>query len=208
MRGVGLDPNLKASATCFNSGGAAIKPSKGVMTMRIKTILSAAVLSTALTLAQTVRAVLPESLKGLDAIQAMELANNWGKGTGVQSFVTTDAVNFSFSSGQQLKVALPRDRMVVAIAPYVNQTHPCKTHYMSSCQGELRETAVKVLAKTPDGKTLYQGTVRTMKNGFLELWLPRNLTLQVSLEAGGGSASGLITTYNSSDTCITTFQLR
>ncbi|WP_415784205.1 hypothetical protein [Deinococcus saxicola] len=27
--------------------------------------------------------------------------------------------------------------MVVAIAPYVNLPHPCKTYCMSGCQGEL-----------------------------------------------------------------------
>lgn len=44
--------------------------------------------------------------------------------------------------------------------------------------------------------------------GFLELWLPRNQTYQLRLEAMRRSTNGLISTFNNSDTCITTLQLR
>lgn len=149
-----------------------------------------------------------ESLKGKDAVRAMELANAWGTAKApVQSFVTPQAVNFDFG-GQKAQVALPADRMVVAVAPYINRTHPCKTHYMSSCQGELVGTAVEVRATNREGKEVFKGSVKTLENGFLELWLPRNQSYQITLKAKGLSATGLISTFNNSDTCITTFQLR
>ncbi len=151
----------------------------------------------------------PEALKGVDAVRAMEIANGWGlQRAKVQSFVTPEAVNFSFDGEKTVKIALPKDRMVIAIAPYLTYTHPCKTHYMSSCRGELTQTPVRVVAKTQDGKVIYQGINNTLENGFLELWLPRNLSLQVTLETQGRSATGPIATFNNSDTCVTTFQLR
>lgn len=147
----------------------------------------------------------PKALVGDDAKQAMALANAWG--AQVQSYVTTEAVVFKFP-GQTIQVALPRDQQVVAIAPYISQTHPCNTHYMSSCRGELAEVPVRVLARTADGKTIFSGTLKTQANGFVELWLPRNLDLKLSLEANDKRAEGLISTHKNSDTCITTFQLR
>jgi hypothetical protein len=148
-----------------------------------------------------------EALKGIDASRAMELANAWGVAKApVQSFVTPQAVNFEIG-GKKAQVALPTDRMVVAVAPYINRTHPCKTHYMSSCQGELAGTLVEVQV-TQNGKEVIKGTVKTLENGFLELWLPRNQSYQLNLKAKGLSATGLISTFNNSDTCVTTFQLR
>ncbi len=151
----------------------------------------------------------PEALKGSDAVRAMELANAWGaQGFPVQSFVTPQAVHFRFSNGQQAQVPLPADRMVVAIAPYITRTHPCKVHYMSSCQGELVQIPVRVVVSSTEGKEVFRGTLQTLENGFLELWLPRNQIYRLSLEAMGRRASGLISTFNHSDTCITTLQLR
>jgi hypothetical protein len=151
----------------------------------------------------------PAALRGVDAVRAMELANAWGiQGAPVQSFVTPQAVHFSFADGQKLQVALPADRMVVSIAPYITRTHPCKTHYMSSCRGELVLTPVQVVATNQEGRVVFRGTLRTLENGFMDLWLPRNQTYQIRLEAGGRSVSGQISTFNDSDTCITTLQLR
>lgn len=148
-----------------------------------------------------------EALKGIDAVRAMELANAWGVAKApVQSFVTPQAVNFEIG-GRKAQVALPADRMVVAVAPYVSRTHPCKTHYMSACQGELAGTLVEVRV-TQGSKEILKGTVKTLENGFLELWLPRDQTYQLTVRAKGLSATGPISTFATSDTCVTTFQLK
>ena len=63
-------------------------------------------------------------LKNVDAIQAMEVANQWKwSKEGIKSYVTTREVVFEFPNGRVKKVALPEEKMVVAVAPYVNQTH-------------------------------------------------------------------------------------
>jgi hypothetical protein len=151
----------------------------------------------------------PKLLEGLNAREALALANKWGTATPeVESFVDTDAVKVTFKkSGKTVEVPLSDDQMVVAFAPYISKTHPCEIHYMSGCQGELIETKVKVTATLADGAVLIDEEITTMKNGFLELWLPRNQEIKVTMEALGRKAEGRIGTFPDSNTCITTLQL-
>jgi hypothetical protein len=79
---------------------------------------------------------------------------------------------------------------------------------MSSCQGELAEKKFQVKALNQDGKVLIDGTFTTLRNGFLQLWLPRNQRIELTVKAFNRSAEGTIETYDNSPTCITTFQLR
>ena len=97
--------------------------------------------------------------------------------------------------------------MVVAIAPYLTSTHPCENHYMSGCQGELSNVPVKVYGKTKDGLVVVDKTMTTMDNGFLELWLARDLEIDLTIEMNGKRSTRTITTDKNSNTCITTMQL-
>jgi hypothetical protein len=63
-------------------------------------------------------------LNNVDAVQAMAIANdwNWSKKE-IKSFVTTREVVFKFSKDKTKKIPLPEDKMLVAVAPYINRTH-------------------------------------------------------------------------------------
>ena len=148
----------------------------------------------------------PDALAGLDAYAAVELANAW-KGSDVTSFATSQAVHFAFPSGAELQVPMPEDEMFVSVAPYVNQTHPCTTHYMSGCQGELVDVPMRVRATLPDGTVVLDDVIATGANGFLDLWLPRGQALVLSVSVDGYAADGFLTTTADSATCITTMQL-
>ncbi|HEB09981.1 MAG TPA: hypothetical protein ENI06_02065 [Spirochaetales bacterium] len=152
--------------------------------------------------------VSPKILDGLDAREALALANKWQTSNPkVTSFITPEKISFEFPNKKTVKISLPEDSMMVALAPYVNSTHPCETHYMSGCQGELVDVPIKVLALQVDGTVLIDRTMKTMSNGFIELWLPRNKNISLTLESMDGKAEGEITTFSDSNTCITTFQL-
>lgn len=152
--------------------------------------------------------LLKDELKGVDGKQAMELANKWRqKNLDVTSFVTPDAVNFKFKDGKTISVPLPDDQMVVSIAPYINITHKCATHYMSKCDAELKNVPVKVLAITAGGKILINKTIKTPSTGFFDLWLPRDQEIIISINAQGKKATGKIGTYRNSKTCDTTLKL-
>ena len=79
---------------------------------------------------------------------------------------------------------------------------------MSSCQGELANRAFYVKAVDHDGNLLVNENITTLRNGFFELWLPRNRIIDLSIQGLNRTARGKITTYNASKTCVTTFRLR
>jgi hypothetical protein len=151
---------------------------------------------------------LRDELKGKNGKQAMALANTWRqKNLDVTTFVTPDAVHFIFKDGTKINVPLPDDQMVVSIAPYISNTHKCATHYMSKCDGELKNVPVKVKAVTADGKTLINKTIKTPPTGFFDLWLPRDQEIDITVSAMGKKAAGKILTYRDSKTCDTTLKL-
>ena len=79
---------------------------------------------------------------------------------------------------------------------------------MSSCQGELSNQEFYVKATDQDGRILVNENIVTLRNGFFELWLPRNRIIDLTIQGGGRKASGRIETFDSSKTCITTYRLR
>jgi hypothetical protein len=78
---------------------------------------------------------------------------------------------------------------------------------MSSCQGELPNKDFDVMAVDQDGHLLIDGTVSTLRNGFLELWLPRNLKIELTIQGMNRAGKETIETFDDSNTCITTFRL-
>ena len=151
---------------------------------------------------------LKDELKGIHAKQAMEIAYKWRKeNIDVKTFVTPDAVNFQFKDGKTIAVPLPDDQMIVSIAPYVNKTHPCATHTMSSCKGELKDTLIEVKAVTAGGKVLINESIMSPFTGFIDLWLPRDQEITLYVSALGKKATGVITTFRNSKTCDSTLKL-
>ena len=64
-------------------------------------------------------------LKNVDAVQAMAIANEWHYSKKeITSFVTPREVVFKSSKDKVIKkIPLPEDKMLVAVAPYINSTH-------------------------------------------------------------------------------------
>jgi hypothetical protein len=79
---------------------------------------------------------------------------------------------------------------------------------MSSCQGELVQKKFEVKAVDQEGNVLIDKAIATLRNGFFELWLPRNRTIALQIKGLHRKAQGTIETFDDSKTCITTFQLR
>ncbi len=152
--------------------------------------------------------VSPTMLNGLNAEEALILANKWKiSNPEVSSFITPDNLVFEFPDKKKVEIPLPADSMMIAIAPYVDKTHRCATHYISGCQGELVDVPVKVLAVKNDGTVLIDQTLSTMSNGFIELWFPRDINITLTMESMNRKVEGELSTFSDSNTCITTMQL-
>jgi hypothetical protein len=64
------------------------------------------------------------ALKNVDAVQAIAIANQWKwSKKEIKSYVTPREVIFEFPNGRVKKIPLPKDKMYVAVAPYITQTH-------------------------------------------------------------------------------------
>ena len=79
---------------------------------------------------------------------------------------------------------------------------------MSSCQGELVQTKLNVKAVDQSGTVIMDRPVSTLRSGFMELWLPRNRKINLTISGLNRSATDVITTSDGSATCITTMQLQ
>ncbi|MDO9629288.1 MAG: CueP family metal-binding protein [Acholeplasmataceae bacterium] len=102
---------------------------------------------------------------------------------------------------------VPSDLFYLSIAPYLNQTHPCGTHSLVTCRGELKNKSFDVLIKDDQGTVIFDQTVSSGSNGFAGIWLPRNMEGTIYVEYGDYSATTDIQTYNDSNTCLTTMKL-
>ena len=58
-----------------------------------------------------------------------------------------------------------------------------------------------------NGEILIDQTVNTLRNGFMELWLPRKRMISLSIKHMDFAAKGFLATFDNSPTCVTTFQL-
>ncbi len=152
----------------------------------------------------------PVMLAGLRPEAAMDLANAWGMKNdqnNVTIWTNNRELHFEFPDGTKTVIAMPADRMVVSVAPYIMKTHPCREHFPSSCRGELANTPVEVKAVATDGTVILEEKTTTLPNGFVDLWLPRNLRIDVTLTARGLTATQRIGTFDKDKTCITEAKL-
>jgi hypothetical protein len=79
---------------------------------------------------------------------------------------------------------------------------------MTSCQGEMALKSFEVKGIDQNGEIVIDQTVNTLRNGFMELLLPREREISLLIKYSKVTAKGIIETFDNSPTCITTFQLK
>ena len=122
--------------------------------------------------------------------------------------VQSDALLLSDDDGNQASLDLPDDDFYVSIAPYLDQTHNCYFHSLTTCLGELGNKAIAVtVTDASDDTVILNETIRTYDNGFAGVWLPRGIDATLTIELGDRAASMPISTTDDDPTCLTTLQL-
>ena len=110
---------------------------------------------------------------------------------------------------QETSVPIPEGDFYLSFSPYVNSSHECYFHSLTTCVGELQNAEVSVkITDDATGEVLVDDSLTTFDNGFVGLWLPRGIDATVTVEHDGKTASSPITTKgDDAATCVTTLHL-
>ena len=109
---------------------------------------------------------------------------------------------------QQVSLAIPSDRFYLSVAPYVDGTHDCFHHSLTTCKGEIagQEVQVRIVDEAHD-EVLVDEVRTTFANEFVGFWLPRDINGILQITYGSKSGQTRITTAEKSPTCLTTLRL-
>lgn len=148
----------------------------------------------------------------LDGMSAREVIDHLDRLGGeerpadLMASIRVDEIVLSDDS-RETTLPMPADELYVSMAPYVDSTHDCFFHSLTTCQGELVDDEVQILVRDDSGEVLVEQTTRTYANGFVGVWLPRDITGTVVLTVDGLSVESPISTTADSATCLTDLQL-
>ncbi|WP_079709631.1 CueP family metal-binding protein [Paraliobacillus ryukyuensis] len=176
--------------------------------MKIKFFLSILIISMVIVGCEQADSSKENSLNGTKDQDIKDLVSEYSTGTvSADSASITPEQLIIKNNKKEFVYDVSNEDFFVSIAPYINQTHPCTNHSLTGCQGELVNETFQVYIKDNDGNVLVNKQMKSQKNGFFDLWLPRDKTYQVKIEQNGKVAKSEISTYNTDGTCITTMQL-
>lgn len=144
-----------------------------------------------------------------NASDIKELVNDYtiGKAEAVSASITSSELIVTEENEEVTTYNLPDDEFFVSIAPFINETHPCGIHSLTGCQGELVEEDFQVHIEDSEGNVILDEVKQTEANGFIDLWLPRDEKLNVTITQDDKETVSELSTFDGDNTCITTMQL-
>lgn len=149
-------------------------------------------------------------LGGLDAVQVIDTLEATAVADRPDNLIASvQPANLVLTddTGKQSTLPIPDDKFYVSIAPYASKTHDCYFHSLTTCRGEMANAAVTITVTTDAGEKIIDGEFTTQDNGFVGLWLPRDMSGSITIEADGKSVTAPIATGSEDPTCVTTLQL-
>lgn len=151
-------------------------------------------------------------LEGLDAKQAIDRLDRLPQEQRPENFtamVQPTQLVLADASGRTANLPLPQDQYYLSAAPYVDQTHSCHFHSLTTCLGQLQGKEMEVKAVNAEtGEVLVDQGMETFDNGFIGLWVPRGITLDLEFTYQGKSAKTTVSTAGQSNaTCLTELRL-
>lgn len=152
---------------------------------------------------------------GLDGLEGTELVDHLDtmaipdRPTDLVASVRPDSVVVSDgTSEEELAIDVPDDMFYVSMAPYVDQTHDCFFHSLTTCVGELRDEEIEVtITDDTTDEVLVEETTTTFDNGFVGYWLPRDIDATITAEHDGRTGELQIATGADDPTCLTGMRL-
>ncbi|WP_174776335.1 MULTISPECIES: CueP family metal-binding protein [Cryobacterium] len=147
----------------------------------------------------------PTDVKDLiEQLQSQPLAE---RPAGLMASVRVDELLLS-SGDDEVGVPLPTDDFHLSVAPYLNDTHDCYFHSLTTCVGELADEELQVtITDDANNEVFLDETVTTFENGFFDVWLPAGRELTMRIDDGENTAEVPVGTGTDDPTCVTTVQL-
>lgn len=108
---------------------------------------------------------------------------------------------------EELALNLPEDSFYVSIAPFVNQTHECRYHSLTTCVGELGEEDIHVTVTDDSGEVLVDEQRTTFDNGFVGVWVPADTSGTIEISYADMTGTTDFASDDDAATCITDLQL-
>lgn len=148
------------------------------------------------------------NLQEMSVVEIVEyLEDKTDEPIGFQAGITSRKLLLSDET-DSIEMDLPSDLFYLSIAPYINQTHPCGTHNLVTCRGELQNVTLQVVVTDINSnEVILNEDVNTYANGFAGLWLPRERNLSITVMYENLSSTKQVSTYDVDNTCETTLVL-
>ena len=149
-------------------------------------------------------------LAGMDAAGAIDHLDQMAvadRPTDLIASVRTDELLLT-DDNQEVVLDLPENLTYVSIAPYVNQTHDCFYHSLTTCLGELDNEPIQItITDETTGDVLVEETTTTFDNGFIGFWLPDEATGTIEITHQGRTGITEFSTTDDGATCVTDLRL-
>jgi hypothetical protein len=142
-----------------------------------------------------------EALSVEEMVEALETSSI--DKTGLTAYINSSNLVLETSKAQT-KIALPEGKFYASIAPYIEMTHTCMTHYLTSCRSELQNEAFEIRIVAEDGTILLDETLTSASNGFIGIWLPKDVNATLHVDYMDFHVKADISTFEGDPTCITT----
>ena len=147
-----------------------------------------------------------ENMDAVEVIDHLDRVPLAERSTELMAAVLPDRLVLS-SETEEFALELPEDSFYLSIAPFVNYTHECYYHSLTTCVGELSEEDVHVTIIDDSGEVLVDEQRTTFDNGFVGVWVPTGTSGTIEIDYADMTGSTEFATDAEAATCITDLQL-
>ena len=145
-----------------------------------------------------------DAAEAIDYLDRLSLAK---RPTDLMGSVYPDTLVLSDST-HEVALDLPTDSSYLSIAPYVEETHDCFYHSLTTCVGELGNERVDVqVTDDSTGDVIVDEKLETFDNGFVGVWVPSGIEGTIEISQGEMAGGTEFSTAEDGATCITDLQL-